>query len=94
MVVTKVQIESYTPKAEGVCAEATIVLDNVLVIHKVCVINGERGYFVALPHTGQTKIVNQHKRYEDLVHPINKTLSEEITKAVLSAFYNQSGKNQ
>lgn len=86
MVVTRVHIESYTPKDEGICAEVSIVLDNVLVIHKVFVINGEKGYFVSMPNTGQTKLYSGQKRYDDLVHPVSKTLSEEITTAVLKAF--------
>ena len=91
MTVTKVTLDSFTPKADGTCAEASVVLDNSLVIHKVFVVNGEKGYFVAMPNTGQTKIFGSKKRYDDLVHPIDNSLSKEIDSAVLSAFYNRAG---
>lgn len=87
MTVTKVCIENCTPKNEGICAEVSIVLDGVLVIHKVFVINGEKGYFVAMPNTGQTKLYDNQKRYQDLVHPIVKSLSVDINTAVLDAYH-------
>lgn len=84
--VTKVCMESFTPKTEGTCAEVSVILDNALVIHKVFVVNGEKGYFVAMPNTGQTRLAGAQKRYDDLVHPLSKALSEEIKSAVLKEF--------
>lgn len=86
MTVTRVKFDSYTPKSSGTCAEVTVVLDNILAIHKVSVVQGERGYFVAMPNTGHTKIYNNKKRFEDLVHPLSKDLAMEITEAVLEAY--------
>lgn len=86
MVVTKVSIDSYTPKSEGTCAEVSVVLDNSLVIHKCSVIKGEKGYFVAMPNTGHTRLYNNQKRYDDLVHPVSKALQAEITTVVLNEY--------
>ncbi len=86
MRITKVSIDSYEPKDLGSCAEVSIVIDNAIAIHKIQVINGEKGLFVAMPNTGITKIYNSKKRYEDIVHPVNKKLSEEISNEVLSVY--------
>lgn len=88
MVVTKVKIDSYSPKSSGICAEVTVVLDNILAVHKISVVQGERGFFVAMPNTGHTKIYNNKKRFEDLIHPLNKDLAQEISEAVLTAYNN------
>ena len=84
--VTKVCVESFTPKSEGTCAEVSVILDNALIIHKVFVINGDKGYFVAMPYTGQTRLAGTQKRYDDLVHPLSKALNDEIKSAVLEEF--------
>lgn len=85
MDVTKVVINSYAPST-GICAEATIVLDDSLAIHKISIINGDRGLFVSMPNTGHTKIYNSKRRFEDLVHPLSKELSNKISNAVLEAY--------
>lgn len=86
MTVTRVTIDSYSPKASGICAEASVVFDNEFAIHKVSVIAGDLGLFVSMPNTGKTRIYNSKKRFEDLCHPLSKTLSDSITEAVLKAY--------
>lgn len=93
MKVTKVNIDSYNPKDLGTCAEVSVVIDNSLAIHKIQVISGEKGLFVAMPNTGMTKLCNSKKRYEDIVHPVNKKLSEDISIEVLSAYNSYSEEN-
>lgn len=86
MVVTKVVINNYAPKESGVCAEVTVVLNDALAIHKISVVAGELGLFVAMPNTGHTRVQNNKKRVEDLVHPLNRELSEEIKSEVLKVY--------
>lgn len=88
MEVTRVEFDKYHPKDRGTCAEVSIVLDNSLIIHNVQVISGDKGMFIAMPNTGVTKIKDNKKRYSDIVHPTNKTLSEAIKAKVLDAYYN------
>lgn len=90
MVVTDVKIDKYIPKEAGTCAECTVVLDDALCIHKVLVISGKKGEFIAFPNTGNIKVYKNRKRYIDIVHPINKTLTEDITNQVLNAYHNYS----
>lgn len=84
--VSRVQIDVYEPKASGICAEATVVIEDELAIHKVLVIQGERGLFVGMPNTGHTKMVNNARRFEDLVHPLSTELGDLISKEVLEKY--------
>lgn len=86
MIVTNIKFDKYSPKELGTCAECSVVLDDSLCIHKVMVIKGEKGEFVAFPNTGSMKTFKNRKRYIDIVHPINKTLTEDITSKVLEAY--------
>lgn len=92
MKITKVIIDKYSPKESGTCAEVSITLDNCLVVHNISVIKGDKGYFVAMPNTGCTKIHNNKKTYDDLIHPVSKNLSLEITNSVLKAFTSYEAK--
>lgn len=73
------------PKKLGVCAECSIMFDNVLCVHKVLVIAGKKGKFIAFPNAGATND-SEHKRYKDIVHPIEKNLTDLITTKVLEAY--------
>ena len=86
MVVTSIRIDKYEPKELGTCAECSVILDDSLCIHKILVVMGEKGEFVAFPNTGSIKTYRNKKRYADIVHPINKTLTENITSQVLEAY--------
>ena len=86
MQVTKVRLDYKCKKDKGICADVTVVLDDVLAIHNIHVIAGGDGYFVAFPNTGLTKMTQKGKRYKDIVHPLNKTLRTEIEEKVLKAF--------
>lgn len=90
MEVTRVRIDKYEPKERGTCAECSITLDNCLCIHKIAVIMGEKGEFVAFPNTGSIKMYKHRKRYKDIVHPIDKTLTEDIANQVLEAYHRYS----
>ena len=87
MVVTDVKIDKYTPKEAGTCAECTVVLDDALCIHKVLVISGKKGEFIAFPNTGNIKVYKNRKRYIDIVHPINSDFRAELEGAVIKAYF-------
>jgi len=84
--ITRVVIDSFTPQTSGTCAEVSVVINDALAIHKISVISGERGLFVAMPNTGQTKMSKNGKRFSDIVHPLNKDLASQISDAVLNAY--------
>lgn len=89
MQITKITVESVTPKDLGICAEVSILLDDVLSIHNIHVISGKKGLFISFPNTGQMRMFNGRKRYKDIVHPISKTLREDIETQVLKAYYDE-----
>ena len=84
--VTKVTIDSFTPQPSGVCAEVTVVINDVIAIHKISVISGDRGLFVSMPNTGKTRMTVSGKRYTDLVRPLSRDMSNKINEAVISCY--------
>lgn len=92
MEVTSVKIDKYKPKAKGTCAECSVVLDNELCIHKILVIMGDKGLFVAYPNTGVVAGEKSSKRYNDIVHPTNNSLTQSIQSKVLSAYETYTSK--
>ena len=92
MKITKVIIDEYTPQDLGTCGVATIIIDNILAVHKIRIISGEKGLFIAMPNTGEARIVDSKKKYNDIVHPISKGLNSVIVKEVLTAYNNYKPK--
>lgn len=86
MEVTSVKIDKYKPKDRGICAECSIVLDNSLCIHKILVVMGNKGLFIAFPNIGVIDTNKSNKRYLDIVHPINNSLTQLITNEVISVY--------
>jgi len=62
-------------------AFASITIDNAFVVHDLKVIEGKKGYFVAMPSRKTT-----NGDYKDTAHPIATDTREMIQSAVLSEF--------
>lgn len=86
MVITDVKINSMKPKDSGVCAECTITLDDEMQIHKLLVINGSKGYFVAFPNSGADSKDVKVRKYTDIVHPITAEFRQYITNTLVSYY--------
>lgn len=69
-----------------VCAIASIVIDDVFVIHDLRVVNGDKGLFVAMP---SRKLPNGE--FRDICHPINTEARNMIQAAVLAEFEAEGG---
>ena len=69
-----------------VCAIASIVIDDVFVIHDLRVVNGDKGVFVAMP---SRKLPSGE--FRDICHPINSEARQQIQEAVLSEFAAEGG---
>lgn len=79
MNITKVGIR---PVEMGkVKAIASITIDDVFVVHDLRVVEGERGFFVAMP---SKKLPNGEHR--DVAHPINSETRETIQSLVLDEY--------
>lgn len=62
-------------------AYATVIFDDVLVIHNIKVIEAEEGLFVAMP----SRKMNDGT-FKDVVHPISKEFRELLTKTVTDQY--------
>lgn len=83
MRITKIAIRPV--EMNKVKALASITIDDQFVIHDLRVVEGERGFFVAMP---SRKLPNGSHR--DIAHPINTATREEIQAQVLGEFEQQN----
>ena len=79
MRITRIEIRPVEMKK--VKALASITIDDVFVIHDLRVVQGDRGFFVAMP---SRKLPNGTHR--DIAHPINSETRELIQARVLEEF--------
>ena len=68
-------------------AVASITIDDCFVIHDIKVIEGNDGYFVAMP----SRKTNDGE-YKDIAHPINTETRQIVIDAVLNAFKDELAK--
>lgn len=62
-------------------AVASIVIEDSFVIHDIKVLEGNQGYFVAMPSRK-----TPDGQYKDVAHPLNTPTREELNKVVLAEF--------
>jgi len=66
-------------------AYVTIIFDNCFLVREIKVINGNSGYFVAMPSKKR-----KDGTYRDIAHPINQETRDMMEKAVLDAYWKRS----
>ena len=62
-------------------AIASLVIDDCFVIHDIKVLEGNQGFFVAMPSRK-----TPDGQYKDVAHPLNTETREILNKAVLDKF--------
>ena len=62
-------------------AIASITIDGCFVVHEIRVIDGNKGYFVAMPSKK-----TPDGEFKDIVHPINPETREDLDKRILAEF--------
>ncbi len=72
-------------KLKGV---ASITFDDCFVIHDIKVIEGNEGYFIAMPSRKTAD-----GEYKDIAHPINTETRELLIKTILTAFEEEKAKS-
>lgn len=94
--VTRVVIDEYTPKEEGICAECSIVLNKCIMIHWIKVLRSKDGeYFITMPHTGEMHVTKEgKKRFDDIVHPLTTATADMIKKEVLKKYFSYAKDNE
>ena len=80
MQITDVRVRKITKEGK-MKAIVSITLDDELVIHDIKVIEGNEGYFIAMPSRK-----TPDGEFKDIVHPLNTETREMIKEVVLKAF--------
>ena len=66
-------------------AYVTIILDSCFLIREIKVINGNSGYFVAMPSKKR-----KDGTYRDIAHPINQETRDVMEKTILDAYWKRA----
>lgn len=80
MEVTDVRVRKVT-KEGRIKAVVSVTFDDEFVVHDIKVIEGDNGYFVAMPSRRTSE-----GEYRDTAHPINAGTRERIQKAIMEAY--------
>ena len=81
MDITEVRVRLVKKEEGKLKAVASITIDGCFVVHDVKIIEGNDGYFIAMPSKRTPE-----GEYKDIVHPLNSATREQISKVVLQEF--------
>ena len=68
-------------------AVASVTFDDCFVVHDIKVIEGNEGFFIAMP----SRKTNEGE-YKDIAHPIKTETRESLIKVILDAFEEEKAK--
>ena len=77
-------VQKEDSKLKGV---ASMTIDDCFVVHDIKIIEGQEGYFIAMPSRKASD-----GEYKDIVHPINTETREMIIAVILDAFKQEQSK--
>lgn len=81
MKISDVRIRMVKSETSKIKASASITIDECFVVHDIKVIEGNEGYFIAMPSRK-----TPDGEFKDIVHPLNTETREMIKEIVLKAF--------
>lgn len=81
MDITEVRVRLVKKEEGKLKAVASITIDGCFVVHDVKIIEGNEGFFIAMPSKRTPE-----GEYKDIVHPLNSATREQISKIVLQEF--------
>ncbi len=81
MKISDVRIRMVKSETSKIKASASITIDECFVVHDIKVIDGNEGYFIAMPSRK-----TPDGEFKDIVHPLNTETREMIKEVVLKAF--------
>ena len=82
MQITDIRVRKITKEGK-LRAVASITIDDEFVVHDIKVIDGEKGFFIAMPSKKTAD-----GEYRDIAHPINSTTRDAIQNKILEAYEN------
>lgn len=80
MEITDVRVRKVTKEGK-IKAVVSITLDDEFAVHDIKIIDGDNGYFIAMPSRRTIE-----GEYRDCAHPINATTRDKIQKAIMAAY--------
>lgn len=81
MKISDVRIRIVKNETSKIKASASITIDDCFVVHDIKVIEGNEGYFIAMPSRK-----TPDGEFKDIVHPLNTETREQIRDIVLKEF--------
>lgn len=81
MNITEVRIRLKTKEDSKIRAIASITIDECFVVHDIKVIEGNEGFFIAMPSRKTPE-----GEFKDIVHPLNTETRELIKDKILQEF--------
>lgn len=86
MKISDVRIRKVLKEDGRLKAVASIIIDDVFVVHDIKILDGADGCFIAMPSRK-----TPDGEYKDIAHPLNSETRNQISQAVLNA-YNEMDK--
>ena len=80
MQITDVRVRKVTKEGK-MRAVVSITIDDVFVVHDIKVIEGEKGWFIAMPSRKASD-----GEYRDIAHPINSETRDKIQSLILEKY--------
>lgn len=87
MKITNVRVHLVQKEDSKLKAVASITIDDCFVIHDLKVIEGNEGYFIAMPSRKTSD-----GGYKDLAHPINTETRQSLIDTIIEAFKDELAK--
>ena len=87
MKITDVRVRLVTKDDSKLKAVASITIDDCFVVHDVKIIDGNDGFFIAMPSRKTAD-----GEFKDVAHPIKSETRNEIIESVLEAYKNEVAK--
>ncbi len=81
MKISDVRVRIVKNDTSKIKASASITIDECFVVHDIKIIEGNEGFFIAMPSRK-----TPDGEFKDIVHPLNTETREQIRDIVLKAF--------
>lgn len=81
MKITDVRVRKLT-QTDRMKAIVSVTLEGEFVVHDIKVIEGEDGYFIAMPSRR-----GGDGTYRDIAHPINPSMRAQLQEVILAEYY-------
>ena len=87
MRITDVRVRIVKKDDSKLKAVASVTFDDCFVVHDIKVIEGNEGFFIAMPSRKTAD-----GEYKDIAHPIKTETREELIQIILNAFEQEKAK--